>query len=798
MPIPSGEVITATVVGIQGPAGSGAPGSTWRNGSGAPSNSLGLNGDYYWNTATGDVYLKSTGTYSNVGSILGKPGSQMRTGTGAPSNSLGIDGDVYLNTTNGDVYAKASGAYALSGNIRGPQGAAGATGATGAAGAAGATGATGATGPAGKIYGGPLRINALGDSISVNGAILQPTTLDLTNIQAWQASAAYAVGNVRKNNGLLYYVVTAGTNGTGSGPTASVLTEGTVTWGKLPFQATKGGGNYLTWAELFSGGSLVWDMSQGYFGTTYGMIKAIVVNGGANYTNPTINFNNGSAATVQTSGGVITGITITDPGYGTSFNGYTLSDPTGSGAVISIVADGGGTFGVPGCKTADMVARLPDVVASSADIIVVLGGTNDANAGIAPSLTIANLQTCYETLHDAGKIVVAVPIPARSANTSTAINARIARVNRWIRSYCRKQAWANPTGRNIILADPTGMMVDGTQGTYYPIGGSANGAGAMTVDGLHPSQLGAEYIGLAIWQALQGLVAPAPAYSWRPCSQDNGFDPTYNPGGNLLEGLPWQSSTAVALGANCSNGGNVYYCKTAGTTASSGGPTGTGTNITDGTAVWSYSRKAGLSVMASGTAGTNTAATGVTFTGTPPTGLTFQRQSGDAAGSVTHAIESPWSNGQPGQRLVTTFSLGGATSATELWKFTLPNSAYALYGLTPADLGVTPVVLEWEIEATNRANITNLQAYLYGDIFQAGTGPSTNGAGARLLASAGAPIAWPNGDKLILRTQPMILPAALTTLSANLLIGFDASGAAGSATATVKTNFLGIHKAGVA
>ena len=52
---------------------------------------------------------------------------------------------------------------------------------------------------------------------------------------------------------------------------------------------------------------------------------------------------------------------------------------------------------------------------------------------------------------------------------------------------------------------------------------------------------------------------------------------------------PWQASTAVIVGQYVTNGGNSYICTTAGTTASSGGPTGTGTGIDDGSAVWSYS-----------------------------------------------------------------------------------------------------------------------------------------------------------------------------------------------------------------
>ena len=51
----------------------------------------------------------------------------------------------------------------------------------------------------------------------------------------------------------------------------------------------------------------------------------------------------------------------------------------------------------------------------------------------------------------------------------------------------------------------------------------------------------------------------------------------------------WQASTAYAVGDIITNdSGKVYTCDTAGTSAGSGGPTGTGANITDGGARWDY------------------------------------------------------------------------------------------------------------------------------------------------------------------------------------------------------------------
>lgn len=54
------------------------------------------------------------------------------------------------------------------------------------------------------------------------------------------------------------------------------------------------------------------------------------------------------------------------------------------------------------------------------------------------------------------------------------------------------------------------------------------------------------------------------------------------------EDTEWQSTTAYTVGNLVYNGANVYVCVTAGTSAGSGGPTGTGTAITDGTAEWDY------------------------------------------------------------------------------------------------------------------------------------------------------------------------------------------------------------------
>ena len=55
------------------------------------------------------------------------------------------------------------------------------------------------------------------------------------------------------------------------------------------------------------------------------------------------------------------------------------------------------------------------------------------------------------------------------------------------------------------------------------------------------------------------------------------------------DAIPWVANTAYEVGALVQNdSGKVYICDQAGTSAGSGGPTGTGANITDNTTRWDY------------------------------------------------------------------------------------------------------------------------------------------------------------------------------------------------------------------
>ncbi len=99
------------------------------------------------------------------------------------------------------------------------------------------------------------------------------------------------------------------------------------------------------------------------------------------------------------------------------------------------------------------------------------------------------------------------------------------------------------------------------------------------------------------WMGAASAGAKAKAGTWQdPTADGNGLARHYriyaNDGSTChaqgLVSMPWAASTAVQVGQQMHNGGNVYVVTTAGTTNSSGGPTGTGTGITDGTVTWNY------------------------------------------------------------------------------------------------------------------------------------------------------------------------------------------------------------------
>jgi hypothetical protein len=164
----------------------------WKYGAGVPASNLGLVGDYYLDTATGNVYTKTTGnTWVLISNITGPQGIQGvpgPTGATGPAGATGATGPIGATGPQGQIgltgpqgiqgATGATGPQGLAGAL-GPQGIQGVAGPTGAIGLTGSTGATGLTGPAGPIgltgpqgsagAAGPAGINGSNGTNGVNG-----------------------------------------------------------------------------------------------------------------------------------------------------------------------------------------------------------------------------------------------------------------------------------------------------------------------------------------------------------------------------------------------------------------------------------------------------------------------------------------------------------------------------------------------------------------------------------------------------------------------------------------------------
>ncbi len=106
--------------GAAGANGSnGADGATWSQASGVPSDGSGNNGDFYFRTATSDVYQKASGTWGSpianikgAAGAAGAAGNTVLTTSGAPSSGTGANGDFAYDPTAKIMYGpKAAGSW---------------------------------------------------------------------------------------------------------------------------------------------------------------------------------------------------------------------------------------------------------------------------------------------------------------------------------------------------------------------------------------------------------------------------------------------------------------------------------------------------------------------------------------------------------------------------------------------------------------------------------------------------------------------------------------------------------------
>jgi hypothetical protein len=163
----------------------------WKYGTGIPASNLGIVGDYYLDTATGNVYTKTNGTtWVLISNITGPQGSAGAVGPIGLTGPAGVAGPQGIQGIAGP-----QGAIGLTGP-QGIQGMAGSTGATGPSGVAGPTGAPGATGPQG--------IQGVAGTNGTNGLnALVKTTAEPAGANCATGGTKVETGLDANNNGLL-------------------------------------------------------------------------------------------------------------------------------------------------------------------------------------------------------------------------------------------------------------------------------------------------------------------------------------------------------------------------------------------------------------------------------------------------------------------------------------------------------------------------------------------------------------------------------------------------------------------
>jgi len=487
----------------------------------------------------------------------------------------------------------------------------------------------------------------------------------------------------------------------------------------------------IAWANRFLRGRLNFDLTQGYIGQFQAVFEVKVLNGGSNYTSPSVSFSGtGTGLTFGSpvlSGGVIKSVSVTAQGINfTSLPTLTVSDSTGSGASLQAVLGGTGTFGNAGETTTQCVNRLADIVAAPVDIVFVCIGTNDITNSVSAATSKANLQTIFDTLIQAGKFVVYCPDQARSywasLSGSAITNARhqMYNVKRWAYQYALMVNGKNPnTSKRMLICDGEDFWADATSSSGNPLS-------LMTSDGLHWSTASAQAMGLRLAQQLEqalGLTGPA-----NIVSQADGYDSTYNQDGAL--NFSWLM------------------------TATPGSPT-------------------------------------APLTGSIAGNFNAFRGSGSSTGTMAGSIESTRTDGLSGSRQVFTFSLGGGTSS-EQYNFGITSSTISAYNISVGDT----IIAECDMWLSGQASVNRLLLQI--SFTQSGTvvmqGTDGDNSADTFIASGAYMALGGDSTPMTFKTAPVVVPSGTDHFTCYATLGFNASGSAGSATATWKIGNFRIRK----
>ncbi len=564
-------------------------GSIWRSGAGAPDNSLGVNGDYYLNTSNSDVYLRTAGTYSIVVNIKGTTGaagangtngtngSVWRSGTGLPSNVLGVDGDYYLNTTTSDVYLRSAGAYSVVVNIKGATGAAGANGTNGSVWRSGAGVPSNGLGVDGDYYlktttgdvyfrsGGTYSIAANikgADGSGLSSAIQLASSFAPTMLPKF--AAAFAKMRAGQGNARIVVLGDSTTDGGVDVGWAHQLANMLMTSGAAPATHNANLGFNLTDARIVKGSS--WSVDNTILSAGGATWKASTNTNSMAITPNTpcdtfklwyvkrvgggvlsVDYDGLGTTNIDTNAAAGVGsVTLSAPDLGHTFNikwvsggqvntiGYEAYSSNRK-CVQVIKAGLGGTASQDWVDSSQPYSWLPTVIAAAPHLTIITSGINECAGTIDLTTYRTNLDTIIAQAKTVGDVLVLTGNPANPAdgthNQSTVFQQTYRDVVR-----------AAATAAGVPLIDIFNRWID------YD---TANALGYLGDTWVHPSVIGYSDIANTIFSFLLMATGRGRGTNQRMFSNDFEMQGQLWVRGNKLLGTSSLSSTSMYFGINC-------------------------------------------------------------------------------------------------------------------------------------------------------------------------------------------------------------------------------------------------------
>jgi hypothetical protein len=191
-----------------------------------------LNGEWGFETDARKLKIgNGTSAWNALAYYSTGSGNTILSGSGAPSSSLGVNGDIYLDSVASRLYGpKAAGSWGAGVSLIGP------AGSTGSAGATGPAGATGAAGSAATISVGSVTTGAAGSSAIVTNTGTSGAAVFAFTIPRGDTGATGATGPAGSAATISVGSVTTGA----AGSSASVTNTGTSSAAVFAFTIPRG------------------------------------------------------------------------------------------------------------------------------------------------------------------------------------------------------------------------------------------------------------------------------------------------------------------------------------------------------------------------------------------------------------------------------------------------------------------------------------------------------------------------------------------------------------------------------